>query len=147
MENRSVSVRAIVIFQSSLLVEWRADAGVCFPPGGRIHHSESLEEGLARELNEELGILEPVVGQYLGTIFSRWRESGEIHEVNNHFFEVPWPNSDSHIPRAETGREFRWIGINTSEFEWIVPRPLQRLVPALHSKGDQLAWHEVEDDT
>lgn len=146
MEDRSISVRGIIIHKNLLLVEWWSKSEVCFPPGGRILEGENLEEALSRELKEELGVEIAPPAMYLGTILSRWQEDSKIHEVNNHFFKIPWPFGIDEITSLEEGRDFRWIGFKSKEFPKLVPPSLRKLVPELNAGCFRISWNSVDDD-
>jgi len=91
-----VAARAIIVRDKKLLVQYyrEGDESWCTTPGGGIDRGERLDEGLKREVREELGI-EIVVGplryvrelrgstgvKLLGGL------SPEFHQLE-HFFEV-----------------------------------------------------------
>lgn len=60
-------IRAIVLNEQGeiLLVKHKYGEG-WFLPGGKMKNNESPEDGLKRELNEELGITSPVIDRILG---------------------------------------------------------------------------------
>ena len=65
---QTVGVRAIVLDEHGniLLVKHKYGKG-WFLPGGKVKRKESTEDGLRRELQEELGITSTVIDRTLGT--------------------------------------------------------------------------------
>ena len=69
-------------------------------PGGKIEAGESLEDGLRRELKEELGI-EVAVGEEVFTVTHGYEDrSVELHFLACRFLNAPVPL---------LGQEMRWV--------------------------------------
>lgn len=52
---RQMVVRALILQEDHLLVS-RWENSYCFPIGGRLEHGETLEDGLLREIREEIEV-------------------------------------------------------------------------------------------
>lgn len=79
----------------------KPQAGYWEFPGGKVEAGESLEEALARELEEELDIRP--------TTWGFWREKRHAYEhirVRLHFFHV---HQFSGLPVPREGHEFKWL--------------------------------------
>lgn len=144
----SISVRAIILNNKKLLVEWLASLSICFPPGGTVEVGESLTETLERELSEELTVGNPKIGYYLGRIGHRWIKSdGKQGSCLNHFFEVSYPANVIEAVRAkEDGRVMKWLELDSSLTSLLQPPSLTKLVPQLGSSS-RVVWNVVDDES
>ena len=126
----SASVRAIIIKDEHMLVEWYEPRSVCFTPGGRIEPGEKIEQTIERELKEELGTIAIVRERYLGRFFNRCQDDGPVIESTDHFFACSWKEADVTAPvtSGEEGREFRWIPLAGLEKSNLMPPQLAALV-------------------
>jgi G:T/U-mismatch repair DNA glycosylase/ADP-ribose pyrophosphatase YjhB (NUDIX family) len=113
------AVRALVVDERdrTLLLRWARPQGSSFwvLPGGAIEEGESPEEGLRRELVEEVGLHDVVVGSPIWTrefVFAArdgWiRQTERLHAVRAPADEVNVPDlshEDTHEPRWWTADE------------------------------------------
>lgn len=115
------AVRALVLDPSDrvLLVRLVFDHGAFWVlPGGGIDHGESVLDALCRELLEETGLRDPVIGpciwnrvhefEMTDTAGVRWNGQREsVHLVRTDFFE-PVPGFSVEELRNENLHEHRW---------------------------------------
>lgn len=149
MDNdHGVSVRAIIIQNNRLLVEWWEPDKVCFPPGGRIQGAESFEQALKRELFEELATDQIQPGRYLGKVLSIWQAGESRNRSLSHYYSCCWPQANTRLkPRAgEAGREFRWILLSDLRKNRLVPPLLCDLVPTLQDPALNTEWNFTVHD-
>lgn len=112
-------------------------------PGGGLDERETAEDGLRRELHEELGLVDPEIGPH---VWSREHiipmntghdgQRDQIHLVRCDRFE-PQPAIGWELMRAEHVHEIRWwslADIETSD-ALFAPRMLRRLLAVLLSDG------------
>ncbi|MDQ7840556.1 MAG: NUDIX domain-containing protein [bacterium] len=104
-----IIARAVITAERHLLLARKKGAAHTFLPGGHVEFGEPAEVALARELQEELGIVAEI-GRFLGAIEHAWDDAhGRSHELNL-VFEVTWPGLDKPAPvrSAEPHLEFVW---------------------------------------
>ena len=117
-------VRALIVEDDHLLVSRWQDS-YCFLIGGRLEHGETLEEGLLREIDEELGIPAQVLkGVYFHENFY---ESGKraFHELGWTFWVKPLgavPAPGERMPNPDS--EDLW-----TEFVPLADLPAEHIYP------------------
>lgn len=80
-----VRVRGIIIHDGKLLVVKHShDTSFCALPGGHIEWQEDIEQGLSREIIEELGVV-PQIGRLL---YINNFMDGDIRQSVEFFFEI-----------------------------------------------------------
>ena len=104
MSDRLEVVAALIGRRGRFLMAQRVKKDAIGPvwefPGGRVEAGETLEEALARELREELGI-ETIVG---GKLFEIEHDYPDI-KVRLHFFSVEITGGE---PEGLEGQALRW---------------------------------------
>ncbi|MCC6932153.1 MAG: (deoxy)nucleoside triphosphate pyrophosphohydrolase [Deltaproteobacteria bacterium] len=81
-------------------------------PGGKIEAEESPKDCLKRELQEELGIEQADIGEYLGT----YHYHGLNNQIELYAYRVPYPHGQIALHEHE---DAKWIKINDHiEFEF-----------------------------
>ncbi len=103
----SVSVAGVVVRQDGrVLAIKRADNGTWEPPGGVLELTETLEDGVRREVYEETGIkiqVERLTGVYKNTargivaIVFRCRPEGGQEQLSDESIAVEWLTPDEVI--------------------------------------------------
>ena len=98
-------------------------AGLWEFPGGKIHRGESLEDALARELLEELG-----VGVRVYSHLMRLTHRYEDRQVRIDFYVVSdWTGS----PEGLDGQALRWVPVRELSAEELLPADAP-VVRAIH---------------
>lgn len=84
---KRVAVRAVVRRDSNVLL-LRSAQGVYNFPGGGVDPGEQLLSALARELQEECGVVDLVVGSHMMTVveLSRAMEEGHVFEMTSRYY-------------------------------------------------------------
>ncbi len=134
MNNRRVNVRAIIWLNNQLLaVKHKKDDGspasYYATPGGGLDSHESLQDGLVREMREELGIT-PRVGKLL-FIQQFNSDRGGFDEELEFFFHVENPEDFIDIDLSSTTHGAEEIAL----CEFISPSA-ERLLPAFLTETD-----------
>jgi 8-oxo-dGTP diphosphatase len=76
-------------------------AGLWEFPGGKVEPNESLEQALAREIDEEIGVKVEVLGEYFHVEHSYATKSVDLH-----FFDCAIINGD---PKPLHVADMRWV--------------------------------------
>lgn len=134
-----VAARAIIIAQARLLVQYYRNGPDewCTMPGGGIEKGERLDQGLKREVREELGIeIEAGLLRYVRELRGNQRVrilgnlAPDFHQLE-HFFEVL---SFRGTPRMgvktdDGATEFAWIPLGELAQHKFFPGPLCERLP------------------
>ena len=104
-----ITVTAGILFKHSRVFIAKRKAAGRLPgkwefPGGKVEDGETPEEGLKRELEEELGI-EAVVGDYLG----EWIHRYDFGTVKLLFYRVYWDGGDV---SSKDHDEYGWVALD-----------------------------------
>ena len=104
-----ITVTAGILFKDSRVFIAKRKATGRLPgkwefPGGKVEDGETPEEGLKRELEEELGI-EAVVGDYLG----EWIHRYDFGTVKLLFYRVYWDGGDV---SSKDHDEYGWVALD-----------------------------------
>ena len=135
-------VRAVLTTQTEVLLARSVGDSWWFLPGGHVEPGEAAADALRRELAEELGAHEFVVGDVLAITENRYTDSrGDHHELNL-LFEVSAPRFE---PRSrEPHLEFQWVERSRILELDVLPTAVARVLsgaldgPRLHVLGDGL---------
>lgn len=124
-------VRAVLATGTEVLLARLTGGSWYFLPGGHVEPGESTAAALRRELAEELGIHDPVVGEVLAISENRYTDSrGDHHELNL-VFDVSAPGIE--VLSGEPHLEFEWV--DRSRILELDVRP-SSLVPVLTGELD-----------
>ena len=141
------AVRALVLDRSdrTLLVQFRDATGQIWwaTPGGGLGTGESEVESLRRELAEEIGLVDLVLGPAIWTREHTFAWNGRILRQRERIYLV---RVDEHLPaptvdlRAEHVHELRWWTLAELEatHEELVPRTLPARIHDLLEQGPPL---------
>jgi ADP-ribose pyrophosphatase YjhB (NUDIX family) len=135
----STSVRAIIVRDGKILVEWLSSKSIAFLPGGTVQRGEGLVEALTRELHEEIGGANFTVDRYRGVIGHRWSPSNKDSSCLNHFYEVLL-SPDSEPAARELGRSLKWIALSDPLAQRLQPPSLRSLL----NLANEGLWDEVD---
>ena len=106
-----VAARALIILDNRILLQRLAYEGaIRFFPGGELEFGETLEDGLHRELSEELS-REVDTMTYRLAANNRFRRNGGVFHLLEHYFEVK-PISNQ-VESLEPGVLVEWHPIET----------------------------------
>lgn len=139
------AVRALIMVEGRLLVEWYPPKAIAFLPGGRVNEGENLRQALARELKEELLPDDASIGVYLGSIEHGRREGERCYKGLQHFFEAHFAPSvgANEICAREPGRIIRLLALDEPEPAALKPPVLPGLIRARLS-GETRPWKEID---
>lgn len=126
-----ILVRGVCIQGGRLLVCQSKGAANTYLPGGHVEWQEDAEEGLRREIEEELGI-KPVIREFLGAVEHTFLQKGERHcEINLMFrMEIPSFSPGKDPESCEHWISFKWIPLSGLGRNHLEPWPLRKLIPA-----------------
>ncbi len=102
-----VAVKAMIVDGDKVLITRSEGDTLWDLPGGRINEGESLEEAVAREIKEELGV-EIVVKRLLCSEQSLHRKDGKYIMFVTFEAALANPENVSFVPNEES-EEIRWI--------------------------------------
>lgn len=137
-----ILVRGVCVKQGQLLVCQSKGARNTFLPGGHMEWGEKAEDGLRREVLEELGV-KARVGAFLGAVEHTFLQKGERHcEINLMFrMDIPVLTPDVTPAACEDWITFRWIPAGRAGRYALEPWPLRRLIPLwLESGAGPCRW-------
>jgi len=135
-------VRGVCVKKGRLLVCQSKGAVNTFLPGGHVEFGEKAVVGLAREIQEELGV-KARIGGFLGAVEHEFVQKGQRHcEVNLVFrMDVPSLAPDSDPAACEHWISFAWIALDALGRRHLEPWPLRKLIPAwLSAKSEPCRW-------
>ena len=143
----STSVRAVIIQEGQLLVEWFAPLAISFLPGGTAEAGENLLATLTRELTEEITPDSLNIGSYVGQIGHIWRKSnGTTGSCLNHFFEARFgsPVPFEEVQSRETGRILKWLPLAGGDFSSLQPPSLKNHILE-RLNGNLEEWNTIDN--
>lgn len=130
--NHEIRVRGLVIRDGKVLLAFLSLRDIYFLPGGRVKQDETLEEGVLRELSEELGCPVELEG-YLGAIEHNWTdpEYGFYRDLT-HFFKVRVDtlSTDKAPLCPDPGVELAWVPLEQLKQVGLRPPPLYSMISA-----------------
>ena len=107
-----------------------------------------MQQALRRELREELGLRDCLVGNYLGKIAHRWVDSEGSQQCTHHFFYVTAPD----LPADETpppclldGIAFEWLTLGGEKMPLLKPPSLPDCLKCLLSQHGS-RWNLIDDE-
>ncbi|WP_163130883.1 NUDIX domain-containing protein [Agarivorans sp. Alg241-V36] len=118
--NMASTAGALLIFEDELLLVERAinpQKGYWDLPGGFIEYGESLEQGLQRELNEELGLeLAAENFRYFGSFANQYSYNQVLYHTCDSFFVYHLNNRVSLQARDDVAA-WQWHSLKNIPFE------------------------------
>lgn len=114
-----VSVKALILHESKILLVKEWDDEWWSFPGGGIEHGESIQDALYREIHEELGISQTDIKSDLEIIHTGIGAVVEKLPMLNLFVKVDVPVND--IKSTSDIVEYKWFDYDELESLYIVP--------------------------
>lgn len=105
------------------------DCGKLDLPGGFTEPGETLEQGLAREIREELGIVLPTP-RYLFSFPNDYPFEGVTYHTIDALFEVKYQEKPAVIP-ADDVAGVRWLALTDAALEEIAFASIRRAIASL----------------
>jgi 8-oxo-dGTP diphosphatase len=134
--------RGVCVADGHLLVCQTKGDDNTYLPGGHIEPGEPAAVALAREIDEEMGLVAEV-GGFLGAVEHSFLQKGKRHhEVNLVFALAMQALSASVDPESrEEYIRFLWLPISGLAESTLEPAPLRTLIPAwLAASGSPSRW-------
>jgi len=135
------AVRAVIINNQKLLVQKKLDGSYTLP-GGAPHVEETLEQGLERECNEEIGTAIKISQLAFVADYFKQRKScpPAIRHHIEFFFTCSVP--DNYIAQNGPSPDKRqvdvnWINIDSAELDKLVPISLIKLIKQLNNTNEK----------
>ena len=127
-------VRAFILSPRGLLLCRTIGADWFFLPGGHIEFQEKAASGLARELEEELGV-QVQIGNLLGAVENAYIEEGIHHHEINFIFRVKLESEFT--GSREPHIEFVFVDLKKVSEVNLLPVSVKEFILELLSKGVQ----------
>ncbi len=112
------AVRAVIIEGEKILLV-HSNLGDYKFPGGGVKQDESHLEALKREITEETGYLDAVIGEKIGTVIQRQVDEYEpnvIFQMNSHYYlcSLPGEKGTQNLDEYELEQEYtpKWVSID-----------------------------------
>lgn len=109
--NTASTAGALIIYQQQLLLVERAiepKKGHWDLPGGFVEYNESLEQGLARELEEELNlIIKPAQLNYFGSFANQYCYQNVLYHTCDSFF-IYRPSNKPSLEARDDVAAWQW---------------------------------------
>lgn len=103
-----ISLRAMIVNDEKVLIARDIDdVDLWEIPGGRLHEGETLEAGLKREIQEELGVDCNIGPMVYSEQFHQTRD-GSLHLLLAYEVTLSDPTAEFHVDTHEVA-EVRWI--------------------------------------
>ncbi|WP_206483871.1 NUDIX domain-containing protein [Thalassotalea sp. G2M2-11] len=117
--------RALIINNNHVLLVRAKGAKNTFLPGGHIEFGETVQETIAREINEEIGY-DCKVGDFVGAIEHMWPEDvKDNHEINLVFLvDVLGLDSSVEPESKESHLDLFWVKLSEIKNYNLQPSPL-----------------------
>lgn len=110
--NVAAAVAAFIVHDAHLLLTRRAHApaaGTLDLPGGFVDQQESLEQALARELDEELGlVIAPGQARYVFSLPNHYAFAGVTYATSDSFFRIDYATRPQVLARDDVV-EVMWL--------------------------------------
>ncbi len=140
-----ILARGICCKSGKVLLCHKKGAENTFLPGGHVEFMEKVEDGLCREIKEEMGLPASVI-RFLGAVEHGFTQEGEQHCEINLIFEVEIDNIEtSKDPGScEDYIEFCWVPLDKlAEFK-LEPGVLVEILPSWLGGCDKVArWQST----
>ena len=132
--NVAAATVAMIRCKDELLFAVRAHEpyeGMLDLPGGFQEIGESFEEGLIRELNEELGLaILPHQLRYLFSYPNRYPYKGTVYYSCDAYFEIVYEEKPA-IVAGDDVRSVRWVALDQIDFETIAFENMKKAIQTL----------------
>jgi len=129
------AVRAVIIKNQKLLVQTKQDGSYSLP-GGAPHTDETLEQGLERECNEEIGT--PIQISELAFVADYFKPRKTHPPAIRHHIEFLFICSVADDYIAQNGPspdkrqvDVNWINLDSTELDKLVPTSLIKVIKQL----------------
>jgi ADP-ribose pyrophosphatase YjhB (NUDIX family) len=142
-------VRAVMTTRTDVLLARLVGDSRWFLPGGHVERGERASDALRRELAEELGAHEFVVGDVLAITENRYTDSRADHHELNLLFEVSAPEFEARS--SEPHLDFQWVERSRLHELDVRPASVVRVLsgaldgPRLHVLDDGFGEHGTLD--
>ena len=141
------STRAIITDQGQLLILYFEEKQFSFLPGGRVEAGETLQEGLQRELREELPGFKFTVESHVGQIDHLWPDGANQRLTHHQFFLTYAADLDATIVPVSQDPPlvFLWIALADLDRYNLQPRSARKRILELQ-RGATGFWLDQDND-
>lgn len=118
-QNTATAAGALIRWRKELLVIERGEdpgKGLLDLPGGFIDFHETLEDGLIRELKEELGFV-PEILHYIGGYPNQYPYKSVIYQTLDVFFEVQCADKPQLLINQQEVSLVQWLSLDQLDLQ------------------------------
>lgn len=136
-----VLARGVILSGESILVAHCIGMDNTFLPGGHVEFREGMRTTLAREIQEELGLV-CEVNTYLGAVEAEFDMEEVYHQEINHLFvaDIPTINHQRNPKSCEPHLAFYWIPLHDMDRHNLQPYPVRKVISDYLNKVPGPYW-------